>query len=171
MSRGPAPKPSILKLIAGNPGKREISDDEPIPDPGTIDPPDFVTGDALDLWNKIVPPLVKTKLVTSVDWPGVARYCIKLARWLYLFREIESAKKTNPAGKGTTYPIIGNDGKVKYIAELPWASEWRALDRELRADEARFGMSPAARTRIRIEKEKKDSGEETKKDFFNSRGA
>jgi P27 family predicted phage terminase small subunit len=168
VSRGPSPKPSILKLVSGNPGKRPIGKDEPIPAPGTIEPPDFVKGEARDLWNRLVPDLVRAGLVTSVDWPGVARYCIKLARWLYLFREIEKAKESSPAGKGTTYPIYGADGKVKYVAEFPWASEWRTLDRELRADEGRLGMSAAARTRIRVEKEK---GVEKPKDFFSSRGA
>ena len=178
--RGPAPKPTALKLIAGNPGKRELNVDEAIPDPMTsYDPPPEVAADprAASIWSRLVPDLAKCGLARSVDWPRLAAYCLKFSRWLFLGEEIRRIQEENPSSKGTTYPIVEDydevvDGKkvrrerVKYVAEFPWASEWRSLDRDLRADERVLGISPSARSRISVRSEGKKTEDDLRRDFF-----
>lgn len=179
--RGPAPKPTALKLIAGNPGKRELNLDEAVPAPmKNFDPPPEVAADprAAAIWVRLVPDLGACGLARSVDWPILTRYVLKLSRWIFLGEEIRRISAENPSSKGTTYPITegyeetGADGKkvkrerVKYVAEFPWASEWRTLDRDLRADERALGISPAARSRISVRSEGKKTEDDLRRDFF-----
>jgi len=171
--RGPPPKPTALKLIAGNPGKRDLNLDEAIPDPiSDLAPPPEVAADprAADAWNRLVPDLAKCGLARSVDWPLLTRYVLKFSRWIYLGEELRRIAQESPNSKGTTYPITDDNGKLKYVAEFPWVSEWRALDRDLRADEKSIGISPAARSRITVKTEERRTQEDLRKDFF-SRGA
>ena len=179
--RGPPPKPTALKLIAGNPGKRDLNYDEAVPAPlRDFTPPPEVAEDSLaaQFWARLVPDLAACGLARSVDWPVLCRYCLKLSRWIYLGREVRKVNEANPASKGTTYPItvreevVSPDGKkttidrLKFVAEFPWAIEWRTLDRELRADERALGISPAARSRITVKTDRQRTDADLRRDFF-----
>ena len=50
---GRKPKPTKLKLLAGNPGGRPLPENEPQPDPAIPDPPDWMEGEALAEWRRI----------------------------------------------------------------------------------------------------------------------
>ena len=172
--RGPIQKPTALKLIAGNPGKRDLNLDEPVPDPlDDVSPPPEVLADprAADLWTRLVPPLAGCGLVRSPDWTVLVRYVLKLSRWIFLGEEIRRISKENPQSKGTTYPILDDKGRVKFVAEFPWVAEWRTLDRELRLDERTIGISPAARSRITVPGTNRKTEEDLRRDFFRKRGA
>jgi len=167
--RGPAPKPTALKLIAGNPGKRDLNLDEAVPAPmASHDAPPEVAADprAASIWARLVPDLAACGLARSVDWPILTRYVLKLSRWIFLSEEIRRIQSEKPSSKGTTYPILDEKGKVKYVAEFPWASEWRTLDRDLRADERAIGISPAARSRISVKSDAKKTEDDLRRDFF-----
>jgi P27 family predicted phage terminase small subunit len=42
VSRGPAPTPTHLRILKGNPGKRPLNKAEPKPEKGPVDPPDWL---------------------------------------------------------------------------------------------------------------------------------
>jgi P27 family predicted phage terminase small subunit len=48
--RGRKPKPTHLKLVAGNPGRRELNEDEPIPEGDLDAPPDWLTERQQESW-------------------------------------------------------------------------------------------------------------------------
>lgn len=166
--RGPVEKPTILKLIAGNPGKRDLNLDEPVPPP-IVDfsaPPEVAVDPlATSFWNRLVPDLAASGLARSIDWPLLSRYVLKLSRWTFLGAEIRRISEENPSSKGTTYPILDDEGRVKYVAEFPWSIEWRSLDRDLRLDERAIGISPSARSRITVKTERKTEAD-LRRDFF-----
>lgn len=143
--RGPQPKPTQLKLAQGNPGRRALNEREPIPPPGTIAPPPWVVGQALAIWNQVSPVLIAMRTLTTADTLAFARYCIAYARYLELKQVMWDKGWT-----GTTYPLK-NGGKASGIAEFPQASELRRLHEILSRLEDRFGMTPSARTRLRVE--------------------
>jgi hypothetical protein len=147
-SRGPLPKPTALKLAAGNPGRRTLNDREPVPPVGTPRPPKCLglSPKALAIWKELAPTLVRMKTLTTADEVLFGRYCELLARWLVLkdFLRLHEAA-------GTTYPIRDDAGKVRYMAEVPQASEWRRIGAELRHYEQQFGVGAAFRTRIQVE--------------------
>lgn len=81
--RGPKPKPTKLKILNGNPGKRPLPENEPEPT-GEVVMPLWLSGGAVELWNHYAPELVELGLLTSLDCEKFAQWC-KLAS---LFREV-----------------------------------------------------------------------------------
>ena len=53
--RGPPPKPGIIKLIEGNPGKRKINRREPQPANDAPRCPAWLTPEAKTVWRRVVP--------------------------------------------------------------------------------------------------------------------
>lgn len=145
-SRGPQPKPTALRIAQGNPGRRELNELEPVPPPGRISPPAFVTGVALQIWNEVSPVMIAMRTLTTADVYPFGRYCCAFARYLEL-RDAMWAK----GWTGTTYPLKSDSGKARGVCELPQAAELRRLHEILSRAEDRFGLSPSARTRLRVE--------------------
>lgn len=48
--KGRKPKPTTLKLVTGNPGRRPLNENEPIPEGDLETPPDWFTVDQADAW-------------------------------------------------------------------------------------------------------------------------
>ena len=75
MAKGRRPKPTRLRVIEGNPGKRKIADDEPKPLAGVPPMPDQLHGDAAEEWERVAPLLAKVKILTHADRAALACYC------------------------------------------------------------------------------------------------
>ena len=54
---GPKPQPTNLKIIRGNPGKRDLNSNEPQPDMVMPDPPDTLSDEARAQWDVVAPQL------------------------------------------------------------------------------------------------------------------
>ena len=139
---GPAPKPTKLKLLAGNPGKRPLNDAEPEPRApaevpraprGILDP----VGRAE--WRRIVPELMALGLYTEVDRAALVIYCNAWARWAKAEAEVRRLGELLESDKGNLYynPWLGVANKAAEVCHR-MAKE--------------FGFTPSARTRIRVEK-------------------
>lgn len=140
--RGPAPKPTILKLAAGNPGKRPLNLREPVPPKGEPPKPDFLTEGAARIWDDLVPGLCRSGLARSIDGPVLARYCCLFEDWLAARAALR---------KGSTYPVKDGHGNVVSVREFPQAGQARRLNSQLLTMEREFGLTPASRTRIHAE--------------------
>lgn len=70
------PTPTALKKLAGNPGKRPMNKDEPQPKTGAPECPEWMAGDALAEWNRIVPELDRLGVLTCVDGGVLEAYCV-----------------------------------------------------------------------------------------------
>ena len=140
--RGRKPKPTHLKLIEGNPGKRKVSVGiEPAPEMHL--PPTFLPQEGQDEWRRVSQELYNLGLLTVVDRTALAAYCHSYAIWKQATDAINQMasrdlltrglmiKTTN--GNAIQNPLIGTANKaaadmVRYAAE--------------------FGMTPSARARI-----------------------
>src|ERR1700685_1406015 len=67
---GNRPKPTVLKLLTGNPGGRRVRTDEPMPQ-GKPRKPAWLTGRGAELWDEV---LGLAFWLTEAD-------CFKLASW------------------------------------------------------------------------------------------
>ena len=67
--RGPAPQPSIVKYVRGNPGKRAMNSSEPTPEEVDADfpPPGYLSGDGLEKWYQVLPILIGMRVMTNAD--------------------------------------------------------------------------------------------------------
>jgi len=77
---GRKPKPTKLKIIEGNPGKRPLNENEPIPQSIAPECPDWLSDDAKKEWKRLAPELERLGLLTVLDMAAFAGYCQSYAK-------------------------------------------------------------------------------------------
>lgn len=145
--RGRKPKPTKLKLIEGNPGRRPLNQDEPKPALEALcpDPPEHLGEVAQQEWRRVSEELHRLGLLTRVDSTALAAYCQSYERWVQAERAIAKVgllTKTT-GGNAVQNPLIG-------IANRSMELMYRFL--------VEFGMTPSSRSRIRVSKGDEDAG-------------
>lgn len=135
---GPPPKPTKLKELEGNPGKRALNVNEPQPSAlFTLPLPPDVLGDVgRSVWTDFGQELLKSGLLTYADLPVFLGFCIN---YEVMIQAAEAIKD-----KGML--VHGARGKVRNpaIAALTSASS------AVKAFGVEFGMTPSARSRIKL---------------------
>jgi len=84
MSRpGPAPKPSHIKLVTGNPGGRPINKEEALPEVCEDIPaaPSYLSEEQAQVWDDTAKMLYECGLLTRADESALAMYCATFVRW------------------------------------------------------------------------------------------
>jgi P27 family predicted phage terminase small subunit len=94
-------------------------------------------------WKDILPLLQAVKVMTRADVEALARYCDTYEWWI--------ATRAVLKKDGDTYPILNDAGEIKYIAQRPEVSIAHKLAAQLRQLESDFGLSPAARSSLKVE--------------------
>ncbi len=79
--RGRKPKPTAIKELEGNPGKRPLNGHEPVPPKSTIRCPNWLETEAKKEWKRLAPALEAMGVLTAVDITAFAGYCQAYARW------------------------------------------------------------------------------------------
>lgn len=133
--RGRKPKPTHIKAITGNPGKRPLNVDEPRPEIAVPDCPAELSDPAKREWDRMVGELAKLRLLTHLDRAALAAYCSAYALWAEAIEAIQKygAMVKSPNG----YPI-----QSPYVAIAN-----RQAEIMLRIS-SEFGFTPASRGRI-----------------------
>lgn len=144
---GRPPKPTALKVITGNPGKRSGNKQEPDPEYLVdMNPPEWLHSAAKDVWKEVAPHLAKAKLLTEVDVQALAMGCVAIAQYRQAVRiagdDLVKAKI-----------VVDDEGKPVSSGEHlnPWMIVQSMSFKQAMAIFQQFGMSPAARTRISIQ--------------------
>ena len=143
MKPGRPPKPTALKLVQGNPGRRPIEKGETTPEVGIPDCPAHLTADAKTEWDRITPLLFRYRLVTNIDTASLALYCQAYGRWQEAERKIAEMKEK------------GGDGLlIKAPSGYPIQNPYLAIANRAMEDcykyLQQFGLSPSARTRVTV---------------------
>ena len=146
--RGPKPQPTKLKILRGNPGCRSLNGDEPQPPTDGIAMPSHLGPVASARWAELLPVLQATRVMTRADVEALGRYCDTWEWWLAVRAKLKA--------EGDTYGILNDKGDVKYIAQRPEVSIANKLAAQLRQLESDFGLSPAARTSLKVEPDAKE---------------
>lgn len=76
--RGRRPKPTRLKVLTGNPGKRPLNQTEPRPEITVPDCPIELGEVARREWNRLVGELAALKLLTNFDRAALAAYWVPM---------------------------------------------------------------------------------------------
>jgi len=152
MQAGRKPKPTKLKLIEGNPGKRPLNLNEPKPNPNIPECPDWLLDDAKEEWKRMSVTLQKLGMLTFIDKAAFMGYCQAYAKW----KKAEEFIKQH----GFTYkfPKKDKEGNVIsiYIAPFPEVGIARAALEQVRQFCSEFGLTPSSRTRLSMKPDSED---------------
>ena len=132
---GRKPKPTALKVLEGNPGKRKLNQHEPIPPKGNIKCPAWLLPEAKKEWKRLASSMEAMGILTIADLTAFAGYCQAYARW----REAEE--------------FITQHGSIfktpsGYIQQVPQVSIAQQNMRLMQSFGTEFGLTPATRARI-----------------------
>jgi len=145
MARGRKPLPSHLKLVKGNPGRRPINDNEPIPELAMPSPPPHLSDEAKVEWGRVTEQLFLLGLVSQLDRAVLAAYCQAYARWITAERAItRMAEKDQLTGGLMIKTSNGN------AIQNPLVGTANAAMHEMARYASEFGMTPSARSRIDV---------------------
>lgn len=96
---GPKPKPTALKRLKGNPGRRPLNDREPRPAPVTrVLVPAYLRPDARRIWRTLATQLQAVGLFTELDVPKVTVLAVALAEHRRCYEALQTALETPPVG-------------------------------------------------------------------------
>lgn len=80
-------KPTELKVLEGNRGKRPLNKNEPDPDYlDNLEPAGWLPDDAKVVWRELAFKLRKAKLLTVLDVPALEKACCAIARYRHAER-------------------------------------------------------------------------------------
>lgn len=142
--RGPSPAPTRLKVVRGDQESR-INRNEPLPsDRMDIQPPDFLEGDALDIWHYYAADLIDKGCLTAWDVDTFAIFCKAVAVYRDCARRM-----------GDVYTAQGAAGGV---IKSPYHQIMRDCDQTIAKFSSRFGFTPGDRADLKVGDEKKIEG-------------
>jgi P27 family predicted phage terminase small subunit len=132
-------KPSKLKAVQGNPGKRKLNKREPRPQPGVPDKPARLEKEAQAEWDRLSPILEKMGVLTRADGAALEVYCKLHALNL---RAQAAIKKY-----GIVIAKLDEVG-VSTLKKNPAVSIFESTTRLIRSFLQEFGLTPASRSKV-----------------------
>lgn len=133
--RGRRPKPTRVKVLTGNPGKRPLNLEEPRPEPMVPDCPPELGPVARQEWDRLAIELGALRILTALDRAALAAYCNAYALWAEAIGAIQKygTMVKSPSG----YPI-----------QSPYVSIANRQAEIMMRIASEFGFTPASRSRI-----------------------
>lgn len=132
---GRKPKPTALKKLEGNPGKRKLNTKEPTPGRGKPSCPGWLMPEAKKEWKRLAEIMAKMGVLTEVDMAAFAAYCQSYARWKEAQEHIDSEGAIFETEKG-------------YQQQTPWVGIANTNQKLMLQAASEFGLTPSSRSRI-----------------------
>lgn len=133
--RGPKPKPTKIKKLAGNPGKRKLNLHEARIPRALPDCPKHLVAEARREWKRMAQLLFDAGLLTSADRAALAAYCQAYGRWVKAEQELTKHGSVTLTIHGT-------------LKQSPYVVVARDAMEELRKFAVEFGMTPSSRSKV-----------------------
>jgi len=143
---GPAPTPTALRKLRGNPSKRPFPKDEAQPRAGIPYCPRHIQGEARNEWKRISKELADCGLLTLVDRAALAAYCQAWGRWVQAEDVLRDGTE-----EGLPSGLVVKTWNGTLVQSPMLAVANRAMD-QMKAFLCEFGMTPASRTRVQVQK-------------------
>ena len=140
---GRKPKPTAVKQLEGNPGKRELNANEPKLMKKAPSCPKWLTDDAKKEWRRLSKQMEQMGILTQVDMTAFAGYCQAYERWKEAeeFISKHGAIVKTPSG---------------YWQQVPQVSIAQTYLRIMNRFCEQFGLTPSSRSRIIAESPNSD---------------
>ena len=142
---GPKSKPTKLKLLQGNPGKRPLPKNEPKPKTdAALKSPKHLDAIAKKEWRRMAKQLHALGLLTDIDKTALAAYCTNYSLWVKASLEIQKTGMLIKAQSG--FPM-----------QSPYLQIANKAQGEMRKWLVEFGMTPSSRAGLNVETPKPKS--------------
>jgi P27 family predicted phage terminase small subunit len=135
--RGPAPKPTALVLLEGNPGKRPINHAEPRPRLKTPPCPEHLDADAKTEWKRLVRILRHMKLLTEADYISLGNLCQAYSTM------VKAQKKLTESG-------LLFKTSSGYVQQSPLLGVVNTCMETITRLCREFGLTPSSRSRMQV---------------------
>lgn len=140
--RGPPPTPTEILKARGS-WRAKTREGEPQAKVKRPTCPKWLREDARAVFRELARKLAALRVVTDVDVNALARYATAFARW----RECEDVLDR----EGQTMTLLSREGFELGSVQRPEVGIAAKLAAELGRLEREFGLTPAARTALRVE--------------------
>ena len=135
--RGPAPTPTAIKKLKGNPGRRPLNEAEPQPEPGVPDCPEHLDEVAQREWERLIPILRGMRVLTTADYIALGNLCQAYST------QIKAQKQL--ARSGLLYKT-----RSGYVQQSPLLGIITAQTTIVNNLLREFGLTPSSRTRVAV---------------------
>ena len=135
MRAGRKPKPTAIKILEGNPGKRKLNENEPKPLKKAPPCPKWLEPEAKKEWRRLAKALEAMGVLTEADMAAFAGYCQSYARWK------EAEERITDRGLVIRTPS-------GYPQQVPYISIAQQYLKLMQQFAEQFGLTSAARSRI-----------------------
>ena len=157
MRRGRKPKPTMLRLVEGNAGRRKVNRKEPKPAMREPSCPKWIGPKAREVWDRTLPMLRYMRVLTEADGDALTCYSLAYARW----RAAEEFLNRH----GLTQRIRhAKNRRMSSVVARPEVAISKSYAKMLRDYQGEFGLTPSARTRIEVPMSPEEEAEDRK--FF-----
>ena len=152
-SRGPLPKPNVLKLMSNNPGKRPLNLADGVnPRVEIPSAPRHLGKEAVKEWKRITPLLEELGLISGLDRSALGLYCQAAGRLAELetsfnskvAAHVEAGMPYADAVYAVSHDVTPNGFRQQSVLSQLLRSHEDKVHRYL----GHFGLSPAARARV-----------------------
>ena len=135
MPTGRKPTPTVMKKLAGNPGKRVLNSNEPDATAGLPECPAHITGEARLEWDRVGQQMVTEHRMAVIYRAAFAAYCVAWGRWVEAETQVRESGMliTSPNGHLIQSPYLP-------IANKAWSQMMKAV--------AELGISPTSQARV-----------------------
>ncbi len=145
---GRRPKPTEIRRLEGNPGRRPLNDNEPQIESELPPCPEHLSDRAKTVWQELGAELAACGVLTRLDATALELLCSSYA--LYL----ENIEKV--AQHGAVWVEKGEGAIPKFCYSPFWSVANRAW-KQTQSMLAEFGMTPSSRSRVTAVKSKAES--------------
>jgi P27 family predicted phage terminase small subunit len=154
---GRRPLPTAVKKLRGNPGKRKLNAAEPTAPAGEPQMPPGLGKEAAAEWKRIVPDLSALGVLSRIDGKALAAYCHAFDRWM------QAEKEVKRYGIVVKEPVLLQGEPTGFVRHKknPAVTVSETAMKLMKSFLIEFGMTPAARSRIRIEKPSSEDPQES----------
>lgn len=154
---GRRPKPTHLKVVSGNPGKRALNRSEPKPRRELPSCPAHLSDEAKVAWGRMSVLLDRMGVLTEADAYALERGCA-------VYAEILAYQALVDEG-GATYTTTSMSGD-KVLKANPAVAMLADADRRFKAWLVEFGLTPAARSKVHVQDPDDGEREDPMQEFF-----
>lgn len=137
---GRPPKPSALKLVEGNRGKRAANPHEPEPLLlNDLEPPAHLPANVAAVWRELAPKLRRAMVLTELDTPLLEMTCAAIAMHRTTLEKTDDGK------------LMMRNAETGSVSLSPWLLLQSMSFKQAMVALKEWGATPAARTRVMVD--------------------